>query len=385
MYVTNRPVGEEPSFVGRDALTRTLLLGLGTGKSFALLGGPRSGVTSVLQALTPLCRASWAQYPGKTKLVPVYLDLATFATGRSQQVARQVWEAVKTAVLSPYVQSHGLPPRPRQGEFLRSKEPWTLYAEVASELWQGLAGSAGWCQYVWLCDNVHVLVERGFLSCLDELLAVVNTAAPWAPGAWVLAGGVGLTGHLRRQKKTLGSLRSLNLSPLRDPDVVALAKLAGAPPGAGAEAPLEDDAPRPPPPPSPLPDLALLAQLTGKHPYALQMALAALEADPSMTPETLHRHMSAALEPFFAQLLATFPAERILGEHMLLQWLRHSGGEGLITSAERELGIGPIKSIVDFLEFSGVLEKTMRGSQTLLRADFGLWNAWYAAHAPALR
>lgn len=360
-FVFDQPV-TDARFVGRDSLCRTLLSGVDQGRSFALYGGPRMGLTSVLLALTPLSRALWRQRPGATKIVPVYLDVATWPTARPQAVSRLVWDAVKTAVLDPYVQSHGTPPRPRSADFLRTQTPWDLYQELATELWQGFGGTSGWCRYVLVLDNAHALSDGPLIACLDDLGALVRAQEPWAAMAWVLAGQAPLRSLVQRRPALQRTLRQLNLTVLRDHDVETLVRHGGLP--------------------STPDDIAALIRLTGKQPYILQRLLHACSVTPAAPLDAIVGAVASDLAPHFARVLASFPKARVQGEHLLLAWLLAQGGEAPLVDAENSLSVGPLKLVTDFLEFSGLAEKVLRGTHTLLRAGGTLWNDWYAAHGP---
>ena len=65
-------------------------------------------------------------------------------------------------------------------------------------------------------------------------------------------------------------------------------------------------------------------------------------------------------------------------EHALMQLLIDYGAGCDVKSAERELGIRPLKEYAEMLEYVGVGEKAILGNDVQVRPQFDLWNIWYA-------
>ena len=66
-------------------------------------------------------------------------------------------------------------------------------------------------------------------------------------------------------------------------------------------------------------------------------------------------------------------------EHALLQHLIECGAPVDLKTAERDLGIKPLREFAELLEYCGVVERVLVGDTTCFRAPGRLWNSWYSA------
>jgi hypothetical protein len=355
-------VGGTALFVGRDVLLRSLEKSVAEKRSFVLLGGPRMGRTSTLQQLAHRQQVIWRK-PGAnqaTKLVPVVLDAAKLATSAAPQVAMALWDAITKAVCDPHVQSHAHPPRPPKPEFARQRDRvWEHFGEVATQLWLGFANTPGWCRYVLLLDNADALAVPALGPTVRALCALPSRDDAALPQAVGFAGGAPLRALAAGAKSPLKGLRTHALTVLRDAEVVTLLRaLALESQGASA-----------------------WIQASGKHPYILQRLLA---AQAEAGPEGLEAALQTALPDltaFFEGLWGSFPPPRpgrdnVSLEHELFAWLREQGSDATLADAEAALRLGPLKGAADFLEWSGITEKTMRGAGHVLRLASPLFVDW---------
>ena len=342
-------------------LLRTLQTSLAQGRSFAVLGGPRTGRTSTLQQLVYLARKQLARPQLSTKIVPVYIDLATCPATRPQNLAAHIWTAVRDAVMDPYVQTHPNPPRPGSADPTRSPEPWPVLWQLLAELWEGMANTPGWCRTLWLFDNADRLTPGAWKDADEVLSNVAQGNESWRPLGLALAGGAGWQAAQARPNSPWAGLRTQALGVLRDAEVSALLRVGPRNPEA----------------------MAPLVQASGKHPQVLQCLLSAYDT----AEGDLNRVMviaQPALQDTFAALLATLPPRRNKrGEaplvHALMAHLLEAGGDVGLTEAENALRLGPLKPACDVLEQAAVVERVVRGSSSVLRAPCTLWNSYYRA------
>jgi hypothetical protein len=196
-YTFDRPVGGLPCAVDRLQWVNRLQRQSLQQPLIALLGGPRSGRTTLLQALGHSFEAALHTPVQGGKRVAVYLDLQPLAVGAqtlSPQsiVARFVqalYKAVSEAVSSPFVQAHKdalRPPnfikantaRPRGQAAAVAYDPLAHFLQLCRTLWQSLSGTPGFCRYVLLLDNADLLLE-GPLQCLQgPLMALMGPEPP---------------------------------------------------------------------------------------------------------------------------------------------------------------------------------------------------------------
>lgn len=363
-YIWDRPVAGEAVFVGRTVLLRTLQTGLAQGRSFAVLGGPRTGRTSLLQQIAHLARKQLARPQLGAKIVPVVIDLSACQPGRPQSLAAHVWTTVRDAVLDPFVQTHPNPPRPGTADPNRSPDPWPVVWQLLAELWDGMANTPGWCRTLWLFDNADHL-GPGAWKDADAVLATVASGGAgnesWRPLGLALAGGAKWQAAQGRPNSPWVGLRAQALGALRDAEVSTLLRAGGG----DAQA------------------LAPLVQASGKHPQVLQCLLGAYDAAEGDMGRVLEI-AQPALQATFAAVLATFPPVRdkrgeITPPHALMELLITEGGDVPLAHAESTLRLGPLKPACDLLEQAAVVERVVRGNSTLLRAPCALWNSYYQA------
>ena len=139
---TQGHVGGKPYFFGREYLLRSLLQGTEKGWSFGLCGGPKSGKTSTLYQLKELSRKKWKSQPGRSKVVPVILDLKECKGTGIAKLPEMIWNCLIDNLSDPLVRGGaGDIPAPKPKFIPRSGDPWELLATSCSELWNALRGT----------------------------------------------------------------------------------------------------------------------------------------------------------------------------------------------------------------------------------------------------
>ena len=355
-----------PIFVGRATLLRTLQVNLPLGRSYVVLGGPKTGRTALLQRMT-----AWQKQQARSTgaalatWIPVTLDLRTARPDRPQFMVDALWTALTKAVLDPWVQGTDIIPRAENIDFRREKDPWTRFDAACETLWAALAHTPGWCRWALFCDNAEVLAQAGVArSIAEHLVGWCDLQRAHRPTSVLWAGAPTMLDLLATPSGPLAELRRLPMGALRDAEAQAMYRAYGRP-DLPADAPLE-----------------VLMQLSGKHPWLLQRLFEAAQAQPEGSLEAYQQTCRADAEALFAEYLALLgPLYDARGEpstmHALLQALLSAGGDIPVEQAERTLGLRPVKDAIEFLESLAIVEKTVRGNTPTVRAANIWWNNWY--------
>lgn len=366
VYVHEQPVTGPGRFFGRQILVRSLVQGLTRDRGFLVLGGPRTGRTSTLAQVAALMRESWRRMPEALKTVPVRFDATAAAAGGRRTFLPALWRAITEAVRQPQVAGGGGVVEIPTLEVGRSDAPWEAFRAACKELWDRLSGTPGWCQWCLLVDGGDVLASYEMEEAQEPLASLVRSDEAWAPRGAAIAAGRLLRENVWDHRSPLNFMRPLLLGALRDSEAESLVRVGF--PDAEQER------------------IQGLLRMTGKHPYLLQRALAELEGSGS---ELMLEDIAYAIEPESDALMeaiwhqfdldrgVTYRGAYAAPEHALMQYVLDAGGEVDLRSAERDLGIRPLKEYAEFLEFAGVVERTLKGDVTTYRPQFDTWSFWY--------
>lgn len=366
MLVFDRPVYGNSGFIGREQLMRSVFRGLQQGRDFAIVGGPRTGRTSVLAQLLTLTHQQWVREPRATKVVPVTLDLESVNQSGAEFVPKALWEQVVAATSDPKIHGQGgALPKFRELKFLRGVDPWQLVRDALAEAWRAHAGTMAWCQYVLFIDNADWLFTHRLDAAAEPLAAFLAAEDPGAPLAYVISGARLVREDLRETSSLFRGARMLGLGVLRESEARSLGK---------TQLPHLDTA-----------TLDEAMRLTGRHPYMLQRVFAELELHGDAGIEGVGARLAPELEPLYARLWGeldmnrgvTYRGAYAAPEHALMQLLIDYQVPVPLGTAERELGIKPLKEFAELLEYLGVAEQHLRGNTILFSAPNALWNDWY--------
>ena len=366
---TQGHVGGKPYFFGREYLLRSLLQGTEKGWSFGLCGGPKSGKTSTLYQLKERSRKKWKSQPGRSKVVPVILDLKECKGTGIAKLPEMIWNCLIDNLSDPLVRGGaGDIPAPKPKFIPRSGDPWELLATSCSELWNALRGTEGWCRYLICIDHGDLLLTKQFKNTLGPLLEFAKREDDAFPLACIVTGTRILREYLFDDMGYFHQwLRPMLLGPLLEGE--ALAMTSYWIPEANENQKLH------------------LLSITGNHPYLLARILREVKAHNLL--DNLRAAMDGALidlEILFDSIWTEFDLGRgvtyrgayAAPEHALMQLLVDCGDDGsTIRNAERELGMRPLKDYCEFLEYECVVERTLRGDAKIARAKCALWNEWY--------
>jgi hypothetical protein len=366
LYVHDRPVSGPSGYFGREVLLRSLFEGVHRGRSFVVCGGPRLGRTSTAEQLAHLIETRWVREPTQLKLVPVRVDLAAALPGGPKLFLRQLWPALTTAVLSARVFGKGEPVRAPEPNFLKAADAWAEMSEAAGLLWSRLAGTSGWCQWLLVLENADLLLSGKLDAILEPLAGFVSSGRQGAPAAMVALAGRRLREQLFETRTPIRFLRPLRLGVLRDAEAESMIRLG-----------------------FPEAELAWVAEIvaaTGKHPYLLQRLLAELAVVPEQPVEGAIASARADIDAWCEMVWAALDHERgvtyrgayAAPEHALLQYLLDCGSAADLRTAERDLGIKPLKEYAELLQYLGVAERVLQADTGVLRSPVGLFNRWYA-------
>lgn len=366
---TQGHVGAKPYFFGRDFLLRSLLQGTEKGWSFGVCGGPKSGKTSLIYQLQELSRKKWLSRSHGTKIVPIIVELSFSKRPRPGGLAGLLWKQIVDALNDPLVRGgSGEMNIPRPNFQAQRVEPWELLTESCSELWEELRGQQGWCRYVLCIDGGDYLLTKQFKHELQPLIEFVQLKQEYAPHAVIIAGTRVLREYLFDDVGYFHHwLRPLVLPPLLESEALAMIRYW-------------------------LPEASLeqanqILSLTGSQPYLTARILHEIKMNGLLS--NIRAATDAAvvdLEVFFDSIWAEFDLGRgvtyrgayAAPEHALMQLLLDCGETGItIKSAERELGMRPLKDYCDFLEYQGLVERTLRGNERIMRSRCALWSDWY--------
>jgi hypothetical protein len=353
--------------MGCNTLLRALSSASTKRRSFALVGGPRMGKTSILKQLITQSRTQWQRRPQEFKVVPIYIDLHLLLKGGWRTFAQQLWKCIIDGVMDPRL--HGdasLPKRPRP-DFRKVKHPWDLLGQSLNAFWSQLGGTAAWCEYILIFDQADLFLHRNFDGVTDFMAELFRGQEPWRPQAIIAAGGRSFREALLDSSFGLSSLRVLSLAPLNMSDTQRLIRRGF------------DE--------SSMDFHKSLMAASGRHPYVMQRILAEYETHGSAISieEAVDRAAGDCLALFDA-IWEQFDLGRGISyrgvyaapEHALMRLLIDSSASWSIQDAERELGIHPLKEYAEFLEYIGVIEKNITGNTVNYSAHFELFNLWYS-------
>ena len=148
LYCYSGPVTSPTTFAGRQLLLRSLSQGLDAGRSFALIGGPKTGRSSVLWTLARALGERRVRQPKALKVVPVLFDMASVLGTAATAWVPELWRAVQEAVTDPHVLGNNVRPQLPRNAFAGADNPWQVYRNLARDLWQQTNGTVSWARYV---------------------------------------------------------------------------------------------------------------------------------------------------------------------------------------------------------------------------------------------
>ncbi|MBI5507443.1 MAG: hypothetical protein HY903_01700 [Deltaproteobacteria bacterium] len=367
-FVSEQPVVGTGKYFGREQLGRSLYTGVGRGRSFAVVGGAKTGRTSTLLQLKAQLELSFKRDPKATRLVPALVDLEPESINSAATLATAIYSAITKAVADPKVYGNALPVRVPELTVKRGDDPFAQLCRTLAAYGQALQGTAGWCQYLLLVDNADRLLSPALETCAAPVATLVAASETFAPRALVLAAGRPLRELLNERDGPLTGVRPLFLGALRDSEARALIEASCD----AVDMALADE---------------VLAQ-SGKHPYLMQLLLAEYERHQFNVDADL---VLAAVRPHTDRLFTRLWDELDLGrgvtyrgayaapEHALMQHLIERGDAVDLRVVERDLGIKPLKEFAELLEYCGVVERILVGDNVRFQANGRLWNEWYAA------
>jgi len=365
-FVHDRPVVGRSAFFGRESLIRAVVEGFHRQRSFAICGGPLTGRTSTLGQVIAVIHHRWSRRPSATKTVPVLIDAADALAGGARGLPALLWQSITAAVRDPRVCGDTPPPPVAKSDLKSTKEPWKLFDEVAAAHWDGMRGTGAWCEYGLLIDNADLLFGRGLEQSLDPLAALMEADAPWAPTSITAAGGRALRDHLIDDDGAFAFMRPLLLGALGETIAEKLIR-TGLPDA-------DEDL------------VTSVISASGKHPMVLQRILAELEQrGVQIGVEGAVDAAAGDCLSLFERIWTEFDLDRgvtyrgayAAPEHALMQLLIDFGSGCDVKTAERELGIRPLKEYAEFLELAAVVERSLLGNVVQLSPRFDLWNIWY--------
>jgi len=366
LYTHDRCVVGPTAFFGRQLLLRNVGKGLELGRSFALIGGPKTGRTSVLAMLIAALNERRVRQPKALRLTPVWVDVASLPSLASATWVPELWKRVEAALTDPYVLGANPVPRLPKNAFDGKKDPWQAFRELAAEFWHQTTGRSSWSRYVFIIDNVDELVLRRQYKALHELGKLLADTGPEAPMGAVFAGGRFLCEYIGGEDVPMHALRPVFLSSLTDADAEAMIHLG-----------FPEMTPQ---------DRASIKAGTGCHPYLLCRLLAELERlGSSVELDSALQAVRGDAQNVFNRTWQELDLNRQVAvrgmyaapEHALMQFLIADGGQVAIRRAQKELGIKPLKELGEMLHYEGIVEQSLTHDQPVLSAGCGLWNSWY--------
>ena len=361
------PVTAAPLFVGRELLVRSLSRGIENHRSFVVCGGPKTGRTSLLGVVRDKLLERWARQPNAARIVPVYVDLAACAREGLPGLLSGIWRRVAEAVTDPTLRRETVSDVPRLAAPKPNQDVWSSYEQAWAELRACMSGGRGWCEVALLLDNVETVLGaelNRFGAVLPELLP--RAGAP-GPVALVAAGGRLLREHLLDEPDFGRKMRLLFLGALKASEAQSLV--------AAGHAPLAPD------------EVSDVLAAMGAHPYALQRVLAELETHGEQPDlDAAYDAAYPDLAALFRRIWAEFDLDRGVSyrgtfaapEHALMQLMLGRTQPVAVKEAQKELELRPLKEFFEFLEYTAVSERVLRGDVPHWRAGFDLWNGWYA-------
>ncbi len=365
-FVYDRPVVGGSAFFGRESLIRAVTDGLHRQRSFAICGGPLTGRSSALGQVIAQTHHRWLRRPSATKTVPVLVDMADVPAGGAHGFPALLWERIAAAIRDPRVCGNSPPPPVAKHGLKAAKKRWQLFDEVAAAHWREIGGTGAWCEYCLLLDNADLLFGRELEQVLDPLAALIAADEPWAPTSIIAAGGRALRDHLIDDDGAFSFMRPMLLGALRAAEAEKLIR-NGLPDA-------DEDL------------VTSVISASGRHPHVLQRILAELERQGiQVGVEGAVDAAAADCLSLFERIWAEFDLDRgvtyrgayAAPEHALMQLLIDFGGGCDVKTAESELGIRPLKEYAEFLELTGIVERSLLNDVVQLSPRFDLWNIWY--------
>ncbi len=369
VYCYDQPVCGPGKYFGREILVRSLVEGIDRGRSFVLLGGPKTGRTSTLLHVERLFRERWTRQPDAPKVVPIIYDAREAEEAGPKKFLSDIWRSMTETICSPAVFGQQAPVRPPKesiNAINSSGDPFLAFKEACADLWGLLRRTPGWCRYALFIDGGDVLVSTRLEDVHDSLAAMIDDDEPWSPLSVSISCGRLLRESIWDHHSPLHGMRPLLLGVMRDSEAEALIRV-GFP-----EA--EEDWIR-----------AMLAT-SGKHPYVLQRMLAEYEVRGSdLSLEEVGAAVDADTQGLMQEIWRRFDLDRgvtyrgvyAAPEHALMQYILDFGTDVDLKTAERELGIKPLKEYAEFLELTGVIERVIVQDSTFYRPQCDAWNIWY--------
>ena len=366
-------------FVGRREILKTLQNALRLRQSYALLGGPQSGRTSILKEFYTVCEKEWRENPqtSRTKIVPVYFDFASIKHARRPDVfPSKLWEAVQKAVINPYVLSASKPPRSLAFTVTRGEDPWAVYKRIADDFWKQLGGSSGWCRIALLLDNSEGFFDPALRESVQALRGLFIGSELWRPVSLIATGGRLLHASIASGTRVWADLRCLNVGVLSLPEALQLqAELGG-----GFQLPAQSGHPQ-----------ADLATYAGRHPFLMTLFSGGITSARAShkTPETVQDMFLAWCARIRSEIVGEAEGRlndgrgrASLSVAMLLMKVLISAQKPLLyDEAERAVGMGSIREASELLEFLGVIEKTIDHDNGVLFAHMKIFNDEFIGNA----
>lgn len=366
VYNHDQPVSGPGKYFGREILVRSLVQGIDRGRSFVLLGGPKTGRTSTLLQVDGLFRERWVRQPDASKVVPIIYDARQAAEAGPKRFLSDIWRSITDTICSPAVFGKQAPVRPPKEAIKTAADPFAAFNEACAELWQLLGGTSGWCRYALFIDGGDAMISIRLEDVHEPLAAMIDDDDPSSPLSVVITCGRLLRESIWDHHSPLHGLRPLILGVMRDSEAEALIRVGF--PEAGEDW------------------IRAMLATTGKHPYLLTRMLAEYEVRGSeVSLEEVGAAVDAETQALTQEIWQQFDLGRgvtyrgayAAPEHALMQYILDFGTDVNLKTAERELGIKPLKEYAEFLEFTGVVERVIVRDGTYYRPQCDAWNIWY--------
>lgn len=363
-FIFDQPVSESTGFVGRQLLLRTLMDGLCQQRSYAVLGGPQLGKSSLLLRLGhSLQERSKRRTRESLPIVVLVVPPSPFEPNSFwRELNRCICQSIPN--FTPATQTSKK--NSQRTTVVVTEKPWHAVQKNCQDMWRTLAGTHGWRRYILLLDQADILAETNQREHVLALFDWIQSHQDGAPDALVLTGSRQLREASRDPKGVFAHLRPLFLRLLTVVEARRLCQAAFK----DADSLWQDN----------------ILRATGRHPFLLQRLLAAMSTRPTpcaiddLWPET-----QPNIENWFEQIWNQLDFGRGVNvrgsyaapEHALLQWLIQRAEPMSLRLAERELGIRPLNEFAELLEYLGIVETVLVKDEPRYQAPIGLWNNWY--------
>jgi hypothetical protein len=352
------PATRDTGFVGREDVLRQLSNGVRKGESQCLLGGPKTGVTSVLKVWCADALAQWHTSSVYNRVLPVYVDVESAPVEKPGLFVAKIWDVVREALLDRHVQGNTPPPvLPRRYTFGKSASHVHTLADYAEQLSASLKGHEGWFRYAVCLDHMDALLKPKTHPLLKEFFEWSASGRLGAPYAWVCTGGRSL--HAGVQEGLPTCAPPVLLGALREDDTLAWLKQQ--------QVDWTQE------------DIAAFVSLTGNHPY-LNACLKEMRQSygAGFSWELLGQKMLVQHEAFFKLLEAEFFVGASFGRRAraAMGRLIASKAEIGLVELERVCEMGGLRDVLDVFEGAGVVIRQRVGDGLAWKTACGLWATW---------